>query len=359
MPDVWYANLTSESKLSLDLIMPIATITNPLPLVRADGRGYTYAGESRDGFSDQPQLPLEVRVRLARLAERYAPKKLSEAQRELLASPQAERDASRRPSAVQEGFQADEGEAARAWEEGVYAELSAEQQAWVAGPGLHPALSDATRYPLTLGQLHLLSGASERQLRHWTDEDLLPAHRAGTHRRYYSTAVARALLLAQMTPQQLAALIALRRGGEPGRRLVVLIGSVMANVADRANLSELERSDIVHGARALINHREALASADRHPEHTLVSSVKELSSMRLMTTPNRRTVAPHNKGWAVEKPGTSRVSSVHDTQREAQDVARGALRRTGGGELVTLGTNGQIRAKDTVPPGNDPFPPRG
>lgn len=237
--------------------MPIATIANPLPLVRADGRGYTYAGESADGFADRPELPVEARVRLARLAERYTPKRLSEAQRELLASPQAEHDASRRPSAAQDGFQADEEEAARAWEEGVYAELSQEQQEWVAQPSLHPKLPDAIRYPLTLGQLHILSGASERQLRHWTDEDLIPAHRAGTHRRYYSAAVARALLLAQMTPQQVAALIALRRGGQAGRRLVVLIGSVMASVADSADVSEQERSDILQGARSLVDHREA------------------------------------------------------------------------------------------------------
>jgi hypothetical protein len=78
-----------------------------------------------------------------------------------------------------------------------------------------------------------------------------------------------------------------------------------------------------------------------------------------MTGSNRRTVAPHNGRWAVEKPGTSRVNSIHDTQREAQDVARAALGRTGGGELVTLGTNGQIRSKDTIAPGHDPFPPRG
>jgi DNA-binding transcriptional MerR regulator len=198
-------------------------------------------------------------VRLARLAERYVPKKLSGVQRELLASPQAERDASRRPSASQEGFQADEGEAARAWEEGVYAELSAKQRAWVAEPGLHPAVPDGTRYPLTLGQLHLLSGASERQLRHWTDEDLLPAHGAGTYRRYYSAAAARALLLAQMTQQQVAALIALRRGGEPGRRLIILIGSVMVSVADGLDVTEQDRSDILRGARVLIDRREALA----------------------------------------------------------------------------------------------------
>jgi DNA-binding transcriptional MerR regulator len=239
--------------------MPTTAIINSLPLVRVDGQGYTYAGESTDGFADRLDLPIEARVRLARLAERYTPKRLSEAQRELLASPQAERDASRRPSAAQDGFQADEDEAARAWEEGVYAELPQEQQEWVALPGLHPTLPDAIRYPLTLGQLHILSGASERQLRHWTDEDLIPAHRAGTHRRYYSAAVARALLLAQMTPQQVAALIALRRGGRSGRRLVVMIGSVMASIADSADVSEQERSDILQGARSLVDHREAFA----------------------------------------------------------------------------------------------------
>jgi len=239
--------------------MSTTAITNPLPLVRADGRGYTYAGEPTDGFADRPELAVEVRVRLARLAERYTPKRLSETQRELLASSEAERDASRRPSAVQDGFQADEDEAARAWEEGVYAELSQREQEWIAQPSLHPKLPPAIRYPLTLGHLHILSGASERQLRHWTDEDLIPAHRAGTHRRYYSAAVARALLLAQMTPQQIAALIALRRGGQSGRRLAVLIGSVMASVADSSDVTEQERRDILQGARSLVDYREAFA----------------------------------------------------------------------------------------------------
>jgi hypothetical protein len=239
--------------------MPTPTLSNPLPLVRADGRGYTYAGKSVNGFSDRPELMLQARVRLARLAERYAPKKLSGAQRELLASPEAERDASQRPSPAQEGFQADAQEAARAWEEGVYAELSTEQRAWVAQPGRHPALPDATRYPLTLGRLHLLTGASERQLRHWTDEGLVPAHRAGTHRRYYSAAAARALLLTQASPQQIASLIALRRGGDPGRRLAVLIAGVMADAADRGDIAERERGFILQGARALVDHRDAPA----------------------------------------------------------------------------------------------------
>jgi DNA-binding transcriptional MerR regulator len=235
-----------------------STILSPMPLIRADGEGYTYAGERVDGFADRPDLPVQVRVRLARLGERYAPKKLSASQRKLLASPMAERDATRQPSPELDGFQADALDAERAWEEGVYAELSPEQRQWVSEPSSHPSLAD-TRYPLTLGQLHLLTNASERQLRHWTDEELLPAHRAGTHRRYYSAAVARALLLAQMTTQQVATLIALRRGGDPGRRLVVMIGSVMASVAGDAELNEKERDDILRGTKALVDNRDALA----------------------------------------------------------------------------------------------------
>jgi hypothetical protein len=172
----------------------------------------------------------------------------------------AERDATRQSSPEMAGFQADALDAERAWEEGVYDELSEEQRQWVSRPRSHPALPEDTRYPLTLGQLHLLSGASERQLRHWTNEELLSAHRAGSHRRYYSAAVARALLLARTPPQQVASLIALRRGGDSGRRLVVLLGSVVASAADRADVSKKERDDIVQGARAIVDHRDALTA---------------------------------------------------------------------------------------------------
>jgi hypothetical protein len=209
-----------------------SSLQSPMPLVRADGEGYTYGGEWIEGFADRPELPLPVRVRLARLGERYVPKKLSAAQRDLLASPMAERDATRQPSAELDGFQANAQETERAFEDGVYAELTSEQQAWVADPSAHPALAEDVRYPLTLGQLHVLTGASERQLRHWSDENLIPSHRAGAHRRYYSAAVARALLLADTAPQQVATLIALRQGGDPARRLWVLIGGVGRGLAD-------------------------------------------------------------------------------------------------------------------------------
>jgi len=65
-------------------------------------------------------------------------------------------------------------------------------------------------------------------------------------------------------------------------------------------------------------------------------------------------VTPHGDGWAAEKAGASRASSVHDTQAEAVKAARGYLETQGGGELNIHGKDGQIRAKDTIAPGNDP-----
>lgn len=78
-----------------------------------------------------------------------------------------------------------------------------------------------------------------------------------------------------------------------------------------------------------------------------------------MTPPNRRTVTPHPDGWAVEKPGASRASSVHDTQAEAIAAARQNLQNDGGGELAIKGQNGQVRAQDTIAPGHDPRSSRG
>lgn len=74
---------------------------------------------------------------------------------------------------------------------------------------------------------------------------------------------------------------------------------------------------------------------------------------------NDRFVSPRSDGtWANQRVGSQRPASVHDTQREAIDAARQNLVNSGGGELNVQGRNGQIRSKDTIPPGNDPCPPR-
>ena len=72
-----------------------------------------------------------------------------------------------------------------------------------------------------------------------------------------------------------------------------------------------------------------------------------------------RTVSRRSNGkWANKRNDAGKASSLHGTQREAEQAARRMLGNQGGGELTTLGVDGKIRSKDTIPPGNDPFPPR-
>lgn len=72
-----------------------------------------------------------------------------------------------------------------------------------------------------------------------------------------------------------------------------------------------------------------------------------------------RTVSRRPDGqWANKRVDSERASSVHETQRAAEQAARGMLRNQGGGELTTMSRDGRIRSKDTIPPGSDPMPPR-
>ena len=74
---------------------------------------------------------------------------------------------------------------------------------------------------------------------------------------------------------------------------------------------------------------------------------------------NRRSVTPNkNGGWKVSAAGTSRASAITDTQQQAIDRARDIVRNLGGGEVTIHGRDGRIRDSDTIPPGNDPYPPR-
>ena len=73
---------------------------------------------------------------------------------------------------------------------------------------------------------------------------------------------------------------------------------------------------------------------------------------------NDRYVVRHPQGWAVKAPGAERASSLHEAQKAAEQAARQTVRKNGGGEVRIQGVNGKWRDSDTVPPGNDPNPPR-
>ena len=76
--------------------------------------------------------------------------------------------------------------------------------------------------------------------------------------------------------------------------------------------------------------------------------------------PNRRIVQQRDDNqWEVRDPNASRASSIVPTQSAGIDRARDILGNDRGGELQVRGRNGQIRAQDTIAPGNDPKSSRG
>jgi len=74
---------------------------------------------------------------------------------------------------------------------------------------------------------------------------------------------------------------------------------------------------------------------------------------------NDRVVFRRGDGrWVNKLAQSSRASSLHTRQFEAENTAKHMLHHQGGGELIVMGRDHRIRSKDTIAPGNDPFPPR-
>ena len=67
-------------------------------------------------------------------------------------------------------------------------------------------------------------------------------------------------------------------------------------------------------------------------------------------------VVPKDKGWAVQKAGSSRATRVFDRQKDAIRAAK-EIARNQRTELVIHRRDGRIREKKSY--GNAPFPPRG
>lgn len=78
-----------------------------------------------------------------------------------------------------------------------------------------------------------------------------------------------------------------------------------------------------------------------------------------MSKDRDRTVSKRDDGlWENKRNDAEKASSLHGTQQEAIQAARGMLGNQGGGELIIKGVDGKIRSKDTIAPGNDPNPPK-
>ena len=62
--------------------------------------------------------------------------------------------------------------------------------------------------------------------------------------------------------------------------------------------------------------------------------------------------------WKAIRVGANRAAGYFGTQYEAEKAAKQFSSNSGGGEVRIHGLDGKIRDSDTVPPANDPCPPK-
>lgn len=67
-------------------------------------------------------------------------------------------------------------------------------------------------------------------------------------------------------------------------------------------------------------------------------------------------IVPAGDRWGVRGEGNERLTSVHDTQRQATEDGR-EIARNQHSELLIHGEDGRIRERDSH--GHDPHPPKG
>jgi hypothetical protein len=160
------------------------------------------------------------------MAEIHAPDQLSRSQARLLEMrPQL-------PTPRLRALIADELDVQTLYDIGFTRELTPSDLEFVRDPSHHPRLPKA-RYPLRVGELAILSGATERQIRHWADAAILPSYRVGGERRFFEGACIRALVLARVPQPEVTAVTSVARGGTEGSRLMRFLGDVLVSRAHR------------------------------------------------------------------------------------------------------------------------------
>jgi hypothetical protein len=207
-------------------------IAEPTPRLDPRRRGFYLGDTLHEGFADRPGLPARSRTLIARWAERFAPERLEEIQRELLA-------AAPEPSVslAQRELARNQRELRSPYLSVLFDSLTLAQQHAVQDPR-GTGVTDVG-YPLSAPQLARLAEASERQVRSWADEGLLPVYRESGERRFYSAAAIRAFALAR-APGHSKAIASAAARGEVGEHFQ-LLAATLAQAATRMPLDLRER----------------------------------------------------------------------------------------------------------------------
>jgi len=77
-----------------------------------------------------------------------------------------------------------------------------------------------------------------------------------------------------------------------------------------------------------------------------------------VTNKNRTVYRRNDRQWVNKRNDADKASSVHSTQKDAENAAKEMLKNQGGGELTIIGRDHRIRSKDTIAPASDPNPPK-
>lgn len=209
-------------------------------------RGYYLDGELRPGFADNPELSPRERLAIARWAEGFTPDSLSPEQRQLLAAAPPPSVSLRQVESSQNNR-----DLRSRYMMALEDSLTDEERLIVHDPSYSPK-RPGVDYPLSVGEMAAITGATERKIRNWADEELLPCFREGNDRRFYSAALIRAFVL-QRTPTHTKAVVAAAAQGEAAQAFQLLAATV-----GRAALSMPSRP-----AEQLTRLADELSSASR------------------------------------------------------------------------------------------------
>lgn len=322
-----------------------AATTSELPSIRPDRRGYVFEGKWFDGFADRDDLDFAERRQLARLTERYAPEDLSDEQRALL-SGRFEAGASDLLRALAQ----DEADLDAAFAEGLYDTLDEEEL----------ARAREHQYPLPIGRVAEITGATQRQIRHWEEQDLLHAHAIGGQKRYLRGGVLRAMALVKQEQHVIATLS--KTVQEP-RQLIKLIAMVVSGSGDPARIKEVAREFFSLGemleASLIAGPRAGRGTSQRRgPDVPARLPKLPSSSSRSLKAPSRPSRQPKatrkevhvllgEQGWEIKPKGARRAGPVFFPTQAAAARAAVELARTNRSTLVVHRRDGAVRTRKT------------
>lgn len=346
--------------------------SSELPTISPDRQGYVLNGDRFTGFADREDLDIAARTQLARFAERYAPVGLSDKQRALLAT-RAQVGASDLLRALAQ----DEADIDAAFSEGLY-DLLSEQE-------IENARSQP--YPLSIGAVAGITGASKRQIRHWEQEGLLRSYPVGGQRRYLRGGVLRAVMLAKQDQHVIATL---RKAVSDPRQLIKLMALAISSSSDQERIQEAI-SEFTAAGQALRKHlprtfpKQALAMSKASAKRSLstgtampkraqtrtraVAKRSVSTGTRIPKGPRSGTrskqvaprasrpkvlevtvyVSPSSDGWDVMLGDSSAVKTSLKTQVQAIEIGR-EIARERSGTLIVHRRDGAVKAREIYPP---------